>query len=38
MAGIVPLTACGVKRKGYKILWRGCGRIDDQGIPVTDFG
>jgi hypothetical protein len=21
MAGIVPLTACGVKKKGYKILW-----------------
>src|SRR5258708_2527352 len=27
MAGIWPRTACGVKRKGYNILWLGCGRV-----------
>src|SRR5712671_296858 len=36
MAGIVPLTACGVKRKGYKVLWCGCRRIDDRRTrPLT---
>src|SRR5260370_17535831 len=25
MAGIVARATCGVKRKGYKILWLGCG-------------
>jgi hypothetical protein len=24
--GIVARARCGVKRKGYKILWSGCGR------------
>jgi hypothetical protein len=30
MAGIVARAACGVKRKGYQVLWSGCGRVENR--------